>query len=743
MLTKVTLAGAPMFAEGSAELDGLARFNFVFGANGTGKTTISRILAGSEAFPSAGLQVTNPTRTIVYNRDYVQVTLREAHQLAGVFTLDAEDPEARAEYRELTGADGVIATAEGAVAAAEPTVKRIAGEIQRIEMTLRDNAWDKRSAMPAELSPMFEGVNASKASFPKRLLSVPKGEPRPLEDLVREALSAFGTVGERMPPLDEIPMPRTAGHLGMALLDTPVVGSGGVSLADLIGRLGNGDWVSQGRQYLGDADGRCPFCQQDLPHGFLEHLGRFFDAEYERQLGELRSLERQIAHEAATMIARLDALDTVDTAFVDVTARGSAAGKLRQLIEANKAAVERKLAEPSSTVLFEDLTEAIADVNQVITKSNELVQAHNTRLGDQGRARTDLASACWTYFAWGLLAEDMTTYAAKAPGAQEALNNADKKLSDAKEELRRAKKRAHELEARLVSSAPTIARINHLLKTVGFTTFRLAASDSVKDGYSLQRPDGTVVEDTLSEGERTFITFLYYFAQLESRAAASGEGDLVAVIDDPVSSLDSDVLFVVTSLIRRLFSIIQSGHGSLKQVIVLTHNAQFYLELTHERAQDRREGLLKGRKYFELRRRGDGGTEILPSDSNSIKSTYGRMWDEVKSAGAVSGLIGIGLENVIRRILEKYFTILGDYSNLDTLVGEFTGDDAIAARSMLSWLHHGSHTLVDDLDYSPSRISYTVYLRVFRAVFERCGQLGHYNMMMGIDVEPVSLPTPE
>jgi len=50
--------------------------------------------------------------------------------------------------------------------------------------------------------------------------------------------------------------------------------------------------------------------------------------------------------------------------------------------------------------------------------------------------------------------------------------------------------------------------------------------------------------DSLSEGEISFVTFLYfYFLIRGTQNAADTVDDRVIVFDDPVSSLDNDVLY--------------------------------------------------------------------------------------------------------------------------------------------------------------------------------------------------------
>ena len=62
----------------------------------------------------------------------------------------------------------------------------------------------------------------------------------------------------------------------------------------------------------------------------------------------------------------------------------------------------------------------------------------------------------------------------------------------------------------MTSIQPTIDAINALLKSFGFQGFVLAKSG--RDGfYKIQHSDGSDAKETLSEGERSFIAFLYFY----------------------------------------------------------------------------------------------------------------------------------------------------------------------------------------------------------------------------------------
>lgn len=83
-------------------------------------------------------------------------------------------------------------------------------------------------------------------------------------------------------------------------------------------------------------------------------------------------------------------------------------------------------------------------------------------------------------------------------------------MEQLKKDATAKKKEANELNKQIVNTEATIDSINVLLDNSGFEGFHLRAKDGVANTYEVIRPDGTVAEK-LSEGERNFIAFLYYY----------------------------------------------------------------------------------------------------------------------------------------------------------------------------------------------------------------------------------------
>ena len=68
----------------------------------------------------------------------------------------------------------------------------------------------------------------------------------------------------------------------------------------------------------------------------------------------------------------------------------------------------------------------------------------------------------------------------------------------------------------------------------------------------------------------------------------------------------------------------------------------------------------------------------------------------------------------------------------DDICALFEGRDKFTCQSLFSWVNDGSHSIHDDLYINHGEQTNEVYLRVFRDIFHKADQLGHYNMMVGV-----------
>lgn len=268
--------------------------------------------------------------------------------------------------------------------------------------------------------------------------------------------------------------------------------------------------------------------------------------------------------------------------------------------------------------------------------------------------------------------------------------------------------------------------INKILYNFGFVGFSLAENQDKPGTYLILRPDGTDASRTLSEGEHNFISFLYFYHLCFGSQTNTGlADDKVVVIDDPISSLDSNVLFVVSTLVKNVIQNCLKKNAGISQVFILTHNIYFHKEITF--LGSRESYSPKEVAYYIIRKR-DEESSLQFYSSNPIKTSYQTLWEELKEPNISSSKSAF---NTMRRILEHYFQIIGGIK-YEECINSFDGEDKLVCKALIAFINDGSHSIFDDLIVSFDDTMLDSYLRVFRLIFLNLHHIDHYNMMMGI-----------
>jgi wobble nucleotide-excising tRNase len=300
-----------------------------------------------------------------------------------------------------------------------------------------------------------------------------------------------------------------------------------------------------------------------------------------------------------------------------------------------------------------------------------------------------------------------------------------------------------------------VESINAHLKDSGFEGFRLREKEGVKGTYEVIREDGKVAEK-LSEGERNFIAFLYFYHLVRGSQTETDSGkDKIVVIDDPVSSMDSSALFIVSALVREMLGVCSNnvrleGHEYkgkyIQQIFILTHNAFFHREITYNQV-----GHYRYVSFFKVNKKNNistvekcviEATKVSEKDRNfnPVQNSYAALWREYEKLDAP-----IPLMNVIRRILEYYFLQLCGFdssflsSTVLSAIKKQIMDEAAGgvpdytkyhlAQAMLSYINR-SDAFNDGLHFVDESIDCDQYRSVFYSIFEVMNQGQHFKHMM-------------
>ena len=250
--------------------------------------------------------------------------------------------------------------------------------------------------------------------------------------------------------------------------------------------------------------------------------------------------------------------------------------------------------------------------------------------------------------------------------------------------------------------------------------------------YCIKRDDGTSAAYTLSEGEETFLSFLYFMQWTKGSTDPEHVSDKkIIVLDDPISSLDSTVLYIVSAIVKDLSRKIRDGEGDVNQLFVLTHNVFFHKEASF----DPRQSMGNNINFWVIRKDNDVSVISDYKNKNPISTSYELLWAEIRDNPSISQ---ISIQNAMRRIIENYFGMLGKEKD-DYLLEHFeNAEDQMIAKSLLYWINDGSHSIPDDLHIDSFTDAVPKYKKVFRGIFKVSGHLAHYNMMMRIAEESES-----
>jgi len=376
---------------------------------------------------------------------------------------------------------------------------------------------------------------------------------------------------------------------------------------------------------------------------------------------------------------------------------------------------------------LDSLQNIFENIKTIIDSANDEIEKHNQVAANLESERRDLRGQAWKYLLENEINIDLANYTTKKNGLIQAINSLQEQITKKREEKLKKEAEIRTFEKDTTSIQPTIDGINSLLKSFGFTGFALAKSVQERF-YKIQRTDGSDAKETLSEGEKNFITFLYFYFLLKGSNSESGiMTNRVVVFDDPVSSLDSDILFIVSSLIKGIFEEVRAGIGTIKQVFVLTHNVYFHKEVTFNPKRGKE---AQNEETFWMVRKSSLHSRIQHQETNPIKTSYELLWTEVRDIDRSS----LSIQNTLRRILENYFKILGNIDHAQ-ICDKFEGQEKLICGSLISWVHDGSHSAFDDHYFSVDESTIDIYLSVFKRIFEKSDQINHYNMMMGTKPE--------
>ena len=261
--------------------------------------------------------------------------------------------------------------------------------------------------------------------------------------------------------------------------------------------------------------------------------------------------------------------------------------------------------EPSKIIALDEVEPLLQELSDIISSFNRLIDANNDIVSAGPKKKAECKKAVFEQIAYTLkdvleaYARSESALDAEIEAQQDIINTQKRVLDQLKEDLRI-------LNSQTVETETAMKSINTMLRDSGFQGFELRPRHEEiirPDGsvecvvptpainYEVVRTDTGKIAENLSEGEKNFIAFLYFQQLVFGRESADGDTrEKIVVIDDPVSSMDSSALFIVSAQIRKMIEVCRNNADNrnpvvsgnfIKQIFILTHNAYFHREVTY------------------------------------------------------------------------------------------------------------------------------------------------------------------
>ena len=561
------------YASDSLELLLSKNVNFIFGKNGTGKTTISNEIA---------LQFSNNYSVHVY-KDFEGVAINErldavtlgvenASIQEKVNALDSEIALIKNEVQEPENQTGNLYTK------AADAKKKFDNENRTIERFYTASA----SKIKSLNNPTIASPNYNTKAFQ---LEIAKAC-----NLTDEQISTYKETvkAEKKSDVARIALPTI--NLEVYLKSTNEVLHDKVKQSSVIPNLDGNPQKQQFAKIGMDihehkADEICAFCGSRISEERWVALGNHFN-------DEVKALERRILLGTQNIQGQIDKLNLINdidkhlyyAKYGEQAAQINKDIKLRKseqilFLEELKRALEEKhynlFAETNSLSL-----QVPADFTEIQEKYANLISENNLFSRHLANEQTQAKDALRYHeiqkelqlFRHAEKIANLTALSALNDAAQGTLNRR-------KGELITKQQDRLNLISQTKDERRVAVKINELLGNMGFTSFELELVEDEAEGqkgqYKIKGHNGNIRPVTeLSKGEKNIIAFLYFMLNLE-QTDNNDDTPKIVVLDDPMTSNDDTMQYIMINEIQRYYRNIKDTD----YLVILTHNIHFYLNV--------------------------------------------------------------------------------------------------------------------------------------------------------------------
>jgi wobble nucleotide-excising tRNase len=759
MITALNMKNIATYdAVNGISINDLRKVNFFFGFNGSGKSTIARYIrdmglvstlqnASFNQCSNVGYD-SSQHQILTFNEEFIEENFRRSSDFKGVFSLNQSNAIID---QQITNEEAHIQSYEILRDKYKARIVSLEEDKRSKSNLLLTHCWSQRSTFAT----FTKFVLAHSGSRPNHLQEVKRILQNPLAQVltIRELTEQYQTLYEK--DLKEIAIKvdiktyfeiRRLESTIEKLLQEIIVGNEDVDIAGLIQSLSSRSWVEQGIKFIGDSEIICPFCQKETIDADLRNqFDKFFDETYKKKIAEIERLRDLYRQKATLFIANITSIQNV---FNPHNIVSNLVIALNSLFDDNIETFEYKIGHSNEKKSIVSLFTKKRDLSEIVNQ----IKVNNQSFKDSDSNKKKLSKEIWKYIANKCHQEIQDNNNIEIKYARLTTLSDDLK-SRFVSKIAIARQLIENLRSQTVNTRDAVDEINLILKNAGFEGFEIAEKDRVNNisRYYLKRSNSTSTNpifDSLSEGEKNYISFLYFYQLCIGTDDLQNNGSKkkIIVIDDPVSSLDSQALFIVSTLIHTLIqrkaddnrpNRMLLKNTNIAQVFILTHNIYFYKEVSFEKRP-----ICTDYWHFKISKN-NNQTTITGDYNRSVFDDYSLMWKtikDIKSSIPLNSTLNIMISNSMRRIIESYVNFIGyGRDSWAALLNEDQNNPSYYVKcAFISTINDESHkiTALDSAYYQKiineqPQILFDVFAEIFKSIGRE-----HYEMMMDEQLQP-------
>lgn len=744
MISSITMNGIATY--NNITIPNLKKVNFFFGLNGSGKSTIAKYLNSLISKDESFNQCTNigfdgsQDHIMTFNEEFIEENFKRNSELKGIFSLNQRNTAIDEQIKNKEEEKSFYEKAIAKYTDKKETIKKYRTDRYK---KLIEESWNERKTFSTfakiNLAHTRNKVNHLSEiqqilSQPFNVLSIDKIKEQ--YDLLYEKDIKFVSSQININLYDKIK--EIESKLNQ-LLEEIIIGKEDVPIADLIKKLDSRTWIQQGVDLLEKTGNICPFCQQEtINEDLIKQFNDLFDDNYKNKITEIQDLYKSYKEETSLLLSDLH---SIQSEFNSDNIVSNLIIKLNSLFSRNYQIIESKIDSANEKKAIESITSEEASLSSISSR----IEENNDTFNSLESNRENLINNIWLFMADNCR-DILNDYNEKIIKIDKIINLATELEDGYKKKIDSVKEDISILREQTIDTKEAVNNINEILRNSGFTGFEIEEKEKVNNisRYYLKRnniQNGDIIFNTLSEGEKHFISFLYFY-QL-----CLGTDDLdnntnknkIIVIDDPVSSLDSQSLFVVSTLIRELIKRKaeepkperkELANQNISQVFLFTHNFYFYKEVSFSRR-------LICTDYFHYNIiKINNITQIKGEYNKVIEDDYSLLWNTLKESkkNINSSTNNIMISNTMRRILETYINFVGIGAEPWQIISneDKSSSSYYIKSAFISIINEESHKVFLDTTYyhritnEQPQILYDIFEDIFKVIGK-----SHYDQMMG------------